>query len=431
MRDGRFQDRHARSHAVLGVPSHVVLNRSSRLNGIVAGRRDWVHGFRDRVRLWNTEASMSLDSLFVLDRYVVHQGAHAAAQPELTIVTPDGCWAYAASFTADRQLADASLAWTINARLTVVRGHIGIGIAAADGKSFIKEAIVPAASAPVSIRLRVPAGVRPGDLVIRNAGDGPAQVIASEIVCEQHRTLPYLVGVTARDVGAETRPSGGDQVVFDDVAAASLNDARMNWLSSLGLDLAGRRVLDAGAGVGHFTRYYTVRGASVVAIEGRSENVAILRERCPGVSAHVVDVQADDLAPFGRFDIVHCFGLLYHLDSPVIALRRMHDVCDDILLLETMVCDSSAPVAILADETGAVNQALAGLGCRPSPTFIVVALNRIGFKYIYGTTAPPLHPDFDFEWRDNCEATRDGHNLRSVFVASRRRLSNPGLVELV
>jgi len=374
---------------------------------------------------------MTESSLYSVDRYSIHANAHVTADAGLSVLTSEVCWAYAASFAPDRQLADALHAWTINAQLRVDRGHIGIGVATADGTSFIKEAIVPAASTPVSIRLRVPAGVRPGALIIRNAGDGSAQVTVSRIACQPQRALPYLVDVTSRDIRAESRPSGGDVVVFDDAAASAINQARMNWISSLGLELAGRRVLDAGAGVGHFSRYYADRGASVVAIEGRVENVAALRERCPGVPAHVVDIQADAIEPLGRFDIVHCFGLLYHLDSPVIALRRLHGVCDDLLLLETMVCDSSAPMAMLADETGAVNQALAGLGCRPSPAFIVTALNRIGFTFVYGAAAPPLHPDFQFEWRDDRDVGRDGHNLRCVFVASHRAVTGPALVELV
>src|SRR5262249_18500549 len=123
--------------------------------------------------------------------------------------------------------------------------------------------------------------------------------------------------------------------------------------------------------------------------------------------------------------------LLYHLDSPVIALRRMHDVCEDVLLLETMICDSSKPLMRLEDETATVNQALAGLGCRPTPTFVVTALNRVGFRFIYGTTRPPVHPDFMFEWRDNGDTHRDGHNLRCVFVASRKAMHATHLIQLL
>ena len=117
------------------------------------------------------------------------------------------------------------------------------------------------------------------------------------------------------------------------------------------------------------------------------------------------------------------------ISSPVIALRRMHDVCDHVLLLETIICDSSASMMMLADETGALNQALAGLGCRPTPTFIVTALNRIGFRFIYGTTTSGASRFL--EWRDNGDTVRDGHNLRCIFVASRKALQAKHLIELL
>ena len=41
----------------------------------------------------------------------------------------------------------------------------------------------------------------------------------------------------------------------------------------------------------------------------------------PIVSAYVADVQRFDLEPLGRVDVIHCFGLLYHLESPIAGLR--------------------------------------------------------------------------------------------------------------
>ena len=46
-----------------------------------------------------------------------------------------------------------------------------------------------------------------------------------------------------------------------------------------------------------------------------------------------------------------------------------------------------AQVSIMADETKAANPALDGLGCRPSPSFIALALNRVGFRYVYGASS--------------------------------------------
>jgi hypothetical protein len=126
-----------------------------------------------------------------------------------------------------------------------------------------------------------------------------------------------------------------------------------------------------------------------------------------------------DLEALGTFDVVHCFGLLYHTDSPIQALRRLASVCRGQLVLETIVCDADGAIMLLADEEGSANQALAGLGCRPSPSFVAMTLDRLGFAYVYGTTRPPRHPDFLFEWRNNFEARRDGANLRCMFIASR------------
>jgi hypothetical protein len=95
-----------------------------------------------------------------------------------------------------------------------------------------------------------------------------------------------------------------------------------------------------------------------------------------------------------------------------------------------MVCDSAAPVMVLADEQLSTNQALAGLACRPSPSFIAMTLDRLGLAHVYGTTAPPRHPDFEFEWLGDGAISRNKRNLRCMFVATRRKLSRPQLVDL-
>ena len=101
------------------------------------------------------------------------------------------------------------------------------------------------------------------------------------------------------------------------------------------------------------------------------------------------------------------------------------------LILETMVCDATAPMMMLADEQLSTNQALAGLACRPSPSFVAMALDRIGFPFVYGTTAPPRHPDFEFEWQNNLDIGRYGRNLRCMFVASRVPVNCGHLVPLI
>ena len=234
---------------------------------------------------------------------------------------------------------------------------------------------------------------------------------------DMHRP-PYPVKVTHRDTTTIAGAVDTNEHVFQDDSAVSIHRARLEFLDSLGLALEGKRVLNVGCGVGHHMPFYTSRGCHVVGIDGRPENIEEMNQRYPQVEGLVGDFQTMDLEALGSFDVVHCLGLLYQTDSPVQALRRLTSVCRGQLVLETIVCDAEGEIMLLADEEGSANQALAGLGCRPSPSFVAMALDRLGFAYVYGTTRPPQHPDFLFEWRNNRDARRDGANLRCMFVAS-------------
>ncbi len=243
--------------------------------------------------------------------------------------------------------------------------------------------------------------------------------------------VPYPVALHRKDPRAERIPSGGGPETFDQKEAQEINRARMAHLASLDLPLAGRKVLDVGCGVGHLAAHLATRGCTVVCVDARPENIASLRTRYPQLEAHVADVEREPLARFGKFDIVFCYGLLYHLESPLAGLRQMESVCKDLLLLETMVCDHRLPVLRLEDESPVFSQALAGLGCRPSPRSVVAALTRLGFPHVYAPRVPPEHPDFQFEWKNNLDSWRDARPLRCIFVASRSELRNPNLRALL
>ena len=227
-------------------------------------------------------------------------------------------------------------------------------------------------------------------------------------------------------------PAGsGGSSVFDSPDAVKINEARMNHLDSLRLPLAGKTVLDVGCGVGHLAQYFVERKCRVTCVDGRGENIATLRSRYPGLQAHVANVESDSLAKLGEFEIVFCYGLLYHLENPVAGLRNMAQVCKDLFLLETVVTDHPEPVLRLLDEPPeTLNQALGPLGCRPSPAYVTLALLRSGFAYVYAPKSPPQHPDFCFDWRRDLQFSRDNHLLRCIFVASREALACPELVLL-
>jgi SAM-dependent methyltransferase len=232
-------------------------------------------------------------------------------------------------------------------------------------------------------------------------------------------------------VAAETRPPDGGLEGFETPEAAEINEARLAHLDSLDLPLDERTVLDVGAGPAHLAQYFVRRGCTVVSTDARPENVAQAKTFYPAHEAHILDVERDPIEPLGRFDIVFCYGLLYHLENPLLALRKLVAVCDDLFLLETMICDSRAPVLRLDDEYLSLNQALRGVAHRPSPSWVAMAFDRIGVHNVYIASEPPRHRDYVFDWRHDLKTERDGHLLRAVFVASRQPLQNERLRPLI
>jgi SAM-dependent methyltransferase len=231
------------------------------------------------------------------------------------------------------------------------------------------------------------------------------------------------------DAIPETLPvGGGGLTVFDSQDALDINIARMSHLGSLGLAIDGKTVLDVGCGVGHLAVFFAERNCDVLCVDARSENLERLAELYPGRCTAQANVEVDRMDQFGRFQIVFCYGLLYHTENPIAALRNIASACDEMLLLETVITDHPRPVVQLVDEpTVTKNQSASGFGCRPSPAFIAMALSRMGFPFVYTARTPPKHSDFPVEWKGNGEWQRDGHLLRCIFVASRRRLDNAGL----
>jgi SAM-dependent methyltransferase len=238
---------------------------------------------------------------------------------------------------------------------------------------------------------------------------------------------PYPVSVAPLEARAPESGPG----VFDAPNALAINRARMEHLSSLGLPLAGKSVLDVGAGVGYLARALVEMGCRVHCVEAREENVAVLRARHPDIPATVADAERFELASLGRFDAVFCYGLLYHLENPVAALRNMAAACGELLILETIISDHDQLVVQFEDEPPSTNQALSRIGNRPSPAFVGYALNRAGFAHVYAPRVPPAHEDFRFRWKNDLAHRRDGHPLRCVFIASRRPLDQASLVPLI
>lgn len=203
------------------------------------------------------------------------------------------------------------------------------------------------------------------------------------------------------------------------------NSRRLEHLATLGLDLAGRTVLEVGAGIGDHTSFFLDRGCRLTALEGRAENVEILQSRFPLVEALWVDLDADEIGEFGRFDIVYAYGVLYHLAKPERAIAQMSGWCSNLLLLETCVSFGDEAAINPADEDAAdPSQSVRGVGCRPTRPWVIDTLRR-QFAHVYVPVTQPWHQEFPLDWSHPAPA---GGLTRAIFIASRRPIENPLLV---
>jgi SAM-dependent methyltransferase len=104
--------------------------------------------------------------------------------------------------------------------------------------------------------------------------------------------------------------------------------------------LHGLRVADLGCLEGGFGLAFAQRGAKVVALEARPENIAkcrLVEEHfgLPNLTFQQADVKTFTAGAFGSFDIVLALGILYHLDQPVGWLHQVAQATTGVLFVDT------------------------------------------------------------------------------------------------
>jgi SAM-dependent methyltransferase len=206
------------------------------------------------------------------------------------------------------------------------------------------------------------------------------------------------------------------------------NEARLQHLATLNLPISGR-VLEVGAGPGDHTRFYLDRHCTVVSTDAREECVQELKDRYPQIEALRVDMNhPEPLAELGSFDIVHCYGLLYHLEDPEAAIAALARVCTHLLLLETCVSPESGQSLNPVDEVrGDYTQSTTGHACRPTRFWVFDTLRRY-FPFVYQTRTQPIHPEFPTDWNS---IPPDHGLVRIVLVAAQRRYDLPVLSPVI
>jgi SAM-dependent methyltransferase len=208
------------------------------------------------------------------------------------------------------------------------------------------------------------------------------------------------------------------------------NARRLEHLAALHLDLTGKSVLELGAGIGDHSIFFLDRACRVTALEPRAENVDVIRARTreaprawDPARLRVVHGGIDDLDRLEgarTYDIVHCYGLLYHLPDPHAALEAAATRCHGLLLVETKVRLPHQPASIEEDRENVTN-AIDGAARILTRDELLGAMARL-FPHVYEPTIPVAHEQFPPDWNAPPAAQWP---IRAVAIGARAPVASP------
>jgi len=181
-------------------------------------------------------------------------------------------------------------------------------------------------------------------------------------------------------------------------------------------------VLEVGAGIGDHSTYYINRGCKLTITESRPENLAVLKSRLPGQNIQSLDMENPAAPGPEKFDVVHCYGLLYHLKNPENALKFLSSVCHGKLIMETCVSfGDTESINCVDEDQKSPTQAFSGTGCRPTRIWLYNTLKQL-FDHVYVPRTQPRHEEFPLDW--TAGKNPNAALSRAIFIASREEIHN-------
>ena len=144
----------------------------------------------------------------------------------------------------------------------------------------------------------------------------------------------------------------------------------------------GKSMLEVGAGYGHIgAEFASTYGANVLCTDARPDYVERTKVLHPQVKAAIQDLEQP--WPFkDKFDFILYMGVLHHIHPKHVptALEEMCNASDNIVL-EHVVTDNENPNLIISEGEPAYDQAIHGMGCRPTTAYMERMLTELGMQF--------------------------------------------------
>ena len=163
-------------------------------------------------------------------------------------------------------------------------------------------------------------------------------------------------------------------------------------LSMTGGSLAGHTVLDVACNAGFWSLQARLAGAErVVGVDASAKNVeqAQLVAQLTGLGGldyRVLNIYDLSKEAVGEFDITFFFGILYHLDKPMLAFERVCEVTRKFVVVDTRLVDLDIPVLRAEADSAPSYHSQShtnSLALIPSPGAVPLMLKSAGFREVY------------------------------------------------
>ncbi len=212
-------------------------------------------------------------------------------------------------------------------------------------------------------------------------------------------------------------PDGSTSKSYGNGELDAIHDTRRQMLDAVLAEhypsgLAGKTSVDLACHQGYFSVHLANTGVeSVLAIDARTvhiEDTQLISRvlELENINTLQSDVHLLDTDALGQHDIVLCFGLIYHLEDPIGALRKARALCKDVCIIETQVVPGMTGnvdwgsyrfvkplhgVFGIIDETWETHgpeASITGICLAPSTDGLIWILQNIGFSRVELLTPP-------------------------------------------